>query len=113
MTRPRQTGRRAEGFALIAVTWIVVIAGLILMGTRRSARVNLAGAYNELASVRAHWLSRAGIEQAIAILEDDYTDMDSALDSWYEAPDCFEQGELAGGEFSLAAPPGEGSTDSC
>ena len=110
--RFEQSARPARGLALIAVTWVIVIASLILMGAKRAARVNLAAAYGGLASVQAHWLARAGIEQAIAMLEDDYANVDSDLDDWYEEPTCFEEVELTGGKFSVSAPAAEGDEPS-
>ena len=41
---------RQSGFALVAVMWVVLIAGLILLGVQRSVRANLGMAHNELAS---------------------------------------------------------------
>ncbi|KPK82646.1 MAG: hypothetical protein AMJ81_09660 [Phycisphaerae bacterium SM23_33] len=89
--------------------WVVTIAGLILLGAKRAARVNLAVAHGELGRVQAHWLARAGIEQALAILEDDGTAVDSMPDTWYDDPLSFEDVELVGGSFSVTAPPAEGA----
>ncbi len=98
-----ETPRR--GFALLAVLWVVLVAGLMLLGLRKTAHANLAMAHNELESVRAHWLARAGVERAIATLEDDDAGSDGAPDIWYSDPDTFEKIELAGGKFSVIAPP--------
>ena len=95
-----------EGFALIAVMWVVLIAGLMLIGVQKGVRVNLATAYSELGSVQAHWLARAGVEQAIAVLEDDDSSGDNMWEAWYSDPDSFEEIELATGTFSVTAPPG-------
>ena len=95
-----------RGFALIAVMWIVLVAGLMLIGVQKAVRVNLATAYSELASVQAHWLARAGLEQAMAVLEDDDSSTDDMFEFWYSDPDSFEETELATGTFSVTAPPG-------
>jgi len=94
-----------KGLALVAVMWVVLVAGLILLGVQKAGRVNLAMAYNEMASVQAHWLARAGIEQAVAVLEDDPGGTDDKLEYWHSDPDSFEQVELIGGTFSVTAPP--------
>ena len=96
---------RPNGFALIAVMWVVLLAGLMLLGLHKAVRANLATARNELASVQAHWLARAGIEQAIAVLQDDLTGTDDMSDYWYSDPDYFQQVEMLGGWFSVTAGP--------
>lgn len=99
---------RRKGFALIAVMWVVLVAGVMLLGVQKSVRANLAMAHNELESVRAHWLARAGVEQALAVLEDDSTGIDGTPDQWYCDTELFEKVELIGGTFSVIAPPGAG-----
>ena len=98
-----------SGAALIAVMWIVLLAGLVLLGVNRAAGVHLAMAHGELAMVQARWLARAGVEQAMAILEDDSRRVDSPLDWWYEDRISFEQIELPTGKFSVIAPADERS----
>ena len=95
----------SRGFALVVVMWVVLIAGLMLIGVARATRVNLATAYNELASVQAHWLARAGLEQAIAVLEDDDRADDSSWDYWYSDEFSFKDVEFDTGTFSVIAPP--------
>ena len=95
---------RRRGFALLLVMWVVLIAGLMLIGVQKAVRVNLATAYSELASVQAHWLARAGVEQALAVLEDDDASTDNMWDYWYSDTGYFEHAELATGTFSLIAP---------
>ncbi|MDY7011002.1 MAG: type II secretion system protein GspK [Planctomycetota bacterium] len=94
-----------KGFALIAVMWVVLIAGVMLLGVQKAVRANLAMAHNELESVRAYWLARAGVEQAMAVLADDDAGVDGAWDTWYSNADSFEKVELLGGTFSVVAPP--------
>ncbi len=96
--------RRSEGFALVIVLWVVIIAGVLLLGVRKAASVSHELARTDLAVVQAHWAARAGIEQAMAVLEDDAADLDSNLDAWYDNPDLFSDIELATGRFSLIAP---------
>ena len=84
--------------------WIVTLAGLVLLGVNRASGVHLAMAHSELAQTQARWLARAGIEQAMAILDDDGEITDSPLDWWYEDSISFERIDLATGEFSVIAP---------
>lgn len=101
----RRSVVKRKGFALVAVMWVVVIAALMLLGVRKGAHVNLGMAHNELESVRAHWLARAGIEKAIAVLAADDTAVDGAWDYWYSDRISFYQIEMHRGEFSVIAPP--------
>ena len=99
---------RRSGVALVAVMWVVTIAGLILLGVYRHARLNVALAYGQLHQVQAHWLARAGVERAIAVLDDDGTTVDSKKDYWYDDPYSFEEIELATGyQFSVVAAPSD------
>ena len=108
----RRTVEARPGVALVVVLWVVMIAGMILMGLQRSAVMDATMAHNELASVQAHWLARAGVEQAIAMLADDLTPSDSTSDLWYddEYEDSFKDVELADGYwFRVTAPPDDES----
>ena len=108
MTPTRRQFRRArKAFALLAVLWVVLVVGLILLGVQKASRANLWMAHNELETVRAHWLARAGLEMALAILEDDAGVADGPLDVWYSDAYSFDRVKLAGGVFSLVAPPGD------
>ncbi len=97
-------GRR--GFALIAVMWVIVVAALLLLAVNRRVRGTLRMAHNELECVRAHWLARAGVEQALATLAADEPDADGEWDLWYDDEIAFGGRELTGGSFTVVAPPG-------
>ncbi len=103
--RRLQIGSKEGGFALIAVMWVVLVAGLMLLGVQKAVRANLGSAYSELASVQAHWLARVGIEQALAVLEDDLSSSDDMFDFWYSDTDYFEEVEMLNGTFSVRAGP--------
>jgi type II secretory pathway component PulK len=103
LSRTYCSGRR-RGAALIAVLWVSIVAGLILLGVGRELRVHVAMAQNGLASVQAHWLARAGVETALAALEDDGVASDSAADFWYDDELAFQDVELGNGTFSVTAP---------
>ena len=81
------------------------MAGLMLLGVQKAVRVNLAMAHSELELVRARWLARAGVEQAMAVLSDDSHESDGAWDAWHSDSELFEKVELVGGTFSVVAPP--------
>lgn len=89
---------------MIAVLWVVVLAGMILLGVSTESRVHSAAAENELGAVQALWLARAGVEQAMAILEDDDPAVDSPDDDWYHDPLLLKEVSLGGGSFSVVGP---------
>ena len=91
--------------ALVVVLWVGVLAGLLLVGVRQGASVELAVGHNELGAVQAHWLARAGVEQARATLADDGRADDSPFDLWYHDEAQFRDVELSTGRFSVVAPP--------
>ena len=71
MTCPAHKNRLGRGgFALVAVMWVVLVAGLMLLGLQKAVRVNFATAHNELDSVRAHWLARAGVEVTLDVWDE-------------------------------------------
>lgn len=98
-----QRNRCSRGFALIAVMWVVLLAGILLLGFNRTVRAQLGMAFNEVEAVRAHWLARAGVEQAIAVLSEDDIEHDGAWDAWYENSELFKEVPLQGGNFSVMA----------
>ena len=102
----RQLARR--GFALVAVLWVVIIVAIMLLGVRRNSWANSAAARNELGAVQARWLARAGVEQAMAVLEDDTLDADGSTDLWYDSETDFHNFALVGGSFTVSAPAEEG-----
>ncbi len=99
---------RNRALALVVVLWVVTLAGLLLMSVSQTASVNYSMAHNELSSVQARWAARAGVEQAMAVLEEDHADVDSPADAWFDTPDLFENVELSTGRFSVAAQPQPG-----
>lgn len=96
---------KRRGMALVAVMWIVLLGAMLLLGAQRDAHVQYAAAHNELAAVQARWLARAGVEQAMAVLQDDFADADSAEDFWFDDPYSFDAIALADGyTFTVYTP---------
>ncbi len=96
--------RKRAGAVLVLVMWLVLIAGLMLVGLNRVVQVGSARGQNELDRVRARWVARAGIEQAIYVLATDITSADMSSDFWYDDPMTFDRFELADGfVYSVAS----------
>lgn len=98
---PRLSQSRSRGVALVIVMWVVIVAGLMLLGVMRSAQTHWALAHEEFGAVEAHWLARAGVEQAMAVLEDDDPTSDTPAESWYQDTSVFEKIELGSGTFTV------------
>ncbi|MEX0887464.1 MAG: helix-hairpin-helix domain-containing protein [Phycisphaeraceae bacterium] len=92
-----------RGVALLAVLWVVLVSGLVLMGVQQVARVHMAGGSHQLGAVQAHWLARAGVEHAMAELAADLSPADSRLDYWWDDL-TFERVESPVGTYSLVSP---------
>ncbi len=110
MSNPCITCKQERAAVLVGVLWLVLILGMLLLGLNRQVQLASSQAQGQLDAVRAHWLARAGVERAMALLADDATSYDSPTDFWYDDPLTFEDIELAEGfSFRVTAPPGEGA----
>lgn len=102
----------ARGAALVLVLWLILIAGLMLMGLNRSALITGTVAHGEIERVQAHWLARAGIERGLAVLAADPAGSDHTGEVWYDDAGYFDNVELATGHsYRVTAPPREGGDD--
>lgn len=102
MTSPRR------GAILVGVLWLILIMGLLLLGLNRQVQLASSQSQAQLDAVRAHWLARAGVERALAVLAEDGTTYDGMEEYWYEDPLSFQAYELAEGySLSVTAPPDE------
>lgn len=98
--RRYQPGRRTAA-ALILVLWAVAILGLLAGGVAYVVRQDLAVASMEKDRLEAHWIARAGVEQAIAVLMDDYADTDTYEDYWADNEVDFKGIKIGGGSFNV------------
>jgi DNA uptake protein ComE-like DNA-binding protein len=99
--RRAKTRSRRRGIALLMVLWVVVVCGMMMLGVMKACRAQRALAHEEFGAVEAHWLARAGVEQAMAVLEDDDPSADSPADKWYDNPGVFEKVTMGSGTFSV------------
>src|SRR5213594_3566428 len=100
--RPDKSSR-SRGVTLVAVMWVVLVSGVMLLGVVKAARTQRALSHGGFQALEAHWLARAGVEQAMAVLEDDDPTADSTLDKWFDDPTVFEDIELGSGSFSVVS----------
>ena len=71
------------GFTLVYVLWIIVVLSLLVTGIGRTVGLNTRQYLNVRDSVSCVWAAKAGVERAIAVLEDDDEETDSSMDLWH------------------------------
>lgn len=82
----RRQNRNADrkGVVLIAVLWIVVVLGIIAVTTGRSSQLDTRVCLARTDQLWCKWACRAGLETAVAVLNDDIRASDSLNDLWSE-----------------------------
>ena len=81
--------RRNKGLVIIAVLWMVVVLMVMTAILGRKSRLDMKVCLARTESVRCKWACRAGIEKAMAVLNEDETENDSLLDVWSDNPEDF------------------------
>ena len=81
--------RKNKGLVIIAVLWMVVVLMVMTAILGRKSRLDMKVCLARMEAVRCKWACRAGIEKAIAVLNEDETENDSLLDLWSENPEDF------------------------
>jgi len=81
--------RKNKGLVIIAVLWTVVVLMVMTAILGRKSRLDMKVCLARMESVRCKWAARAGIEKAIAVLNEDETENDSLLDTWCDNPEDF------------------------
>ncbi len=92
---------KRSGLALIAVLWIVVLITIIVTVIAKASMIDTRITLVSAEQVRANWACRAGIETAIAVLNDDDKEYDGYADLWYENPIDFNDIELDQSFFTV------------
>ncbi|MDZ4830261.1 MAG: type II secretion system protein GspK [Phycisphaerae bacterium] len=99
----RQAGVRVRrGSVIVIVIWSIAIAAVLVAATQVVAFRQATMGRESIARVQARWAARAGIEEAIAILEY-HTDKPTADDvmAVYSDLEAAADGELSTGSFSI------------
>lgn len=89
------------GSALVLVLWIVVLLTVITAVLARTSRLDTRISGVSADHIRCKWASRAGLETAIAVLNDDDTSSDSFSDLWYDNETDFNSIPLEGCTFNV------------
>ena len=81
--------RRHRGLVLVMVFWAIVLMAVIVAVAARAGRFDTRISVHAGEHVRGRWACRAGIEKAIALLNDDPRSADCLEDFWNDT-----QGDL-------------------
>lgn len=83
--------RKKHGLVIIAVLWMVVVLMVMTAILGRKSRLDMKVCLARMEAVQCKWACRAGIEKAIAVLNEDETENDSMLDLWSDNPEDFNE----------------------
>jgi type II secretory pathway component PulK len=87
---------------LIAVMWIMIVLTVIVAVVAQASRIDTRTSLSTAEKIRAKWALRAGLETAIAVLNDDKDSnySDTTDDLWYDDPEDFNDFDLGGCSYS-------------
>ena len=81
--------RSKKGLVLVGVLWIVIVLTAIVAILGRQSRLDSKMVLAKSEAIRTKWASRAGIERAVAVLNEDEKDTDCHNDIWYSDTEDF------------------------
>ena len=73
-----------NGLVLVAVLWVIMVLIVIAAAVGRNSRLDTKVCVVRTDEFRCKWVCRAGIERAVAVLNDDLRGSDSLTDLWSE-----------------------------
>jgi type II secretory pathway component PulK len=92
---------RKKGLVIIAVLWTVVVLTVMVAVLGRKSRLDMKVCAARMEAVRCKWACRAGIEKAVAIMNEDETENDTLLDLWSDNDEDFNDIMLDDCRFSV------------
>ncbi|MHC4497881.1 MAG: hypothetical protein ACYS21_02055 [Planctomycetota bacterium] len=94
-------GVNRKGLVLVAVLWAVVVLTIIAATLRLNYRLDTRVCLAKIEELRCKWAGRAGVETAIAVLNDDFRASDSLTDLWSENEEDFNDINLERCSFTV------------
>jgi general secretion pathway protein K len=95
------TNSDTDGMVLIAVLWIVAVLTVIVAVLGRKSMLDSKVCLARMEATRCKWACRAGIEKAIAILNEDERETDCLMDLWNDNPMDFNDVQLENCQFTV------------
>ena len=83
-----------KGLVLVAVLWVVVVLTVIVATVGRTSRLDTKICLARTEGLRCKWACRAGINTAVAVLDEDPKESDTLLDLWSDNEADFNDIEL-------------------
>jgi len=95
--------RLKVGLVLVGVMWVIVLLTVIMTTVAHTSRLDTRISLASAQRVRCKWANRAGVETAIAVLNDDFATnySDSLDDLWASSPADFNDVPLDGCSFTV------------
>jgi len=95
--------RLKVGLVLVGVLWVIVLLTVIMTTVAHTSRLDTRISLASAEQMRCKWGSRAGVETAIAVLNDDFATNynDSFADLWASNPADFNDVPLDGCSFTV------------
>ncbi len=90
-----------KGLVLVAVLWIVVVLTVIVATVSRNSRLDSKVRQMRVEELRCKWACQAGIETAIALLNEDTRESDHLMDLWSNNDEDFNNVSLDGCLFNV------------
>jgi len=81
--------RYKNGLVLIAVLWAVVVLIVIITVVGKNSRLDARVSFADMMRDRCRWAGRAGVETAMAVLNEDYLGSDGLMDLWADNDEDF------------------------
>ena len=91
-----------SALVLIAVMWIMIVLTVIVAVVAQASRIDTRTSLSTAEKIRCKWALRAGMETAIAVLNDDkdYNFSDTFDDLWSDNPEDFNDFDLGACSYS-------------
>ncbi len=95
------TGKHRKAVVLIGVMWAMIVLSVIVTIIARTSMLDSRISMSCTDRIRCKWAARAGMETAIAVLDEDETDSDSLYDIWSDNVEDLSDIELDMCSFSV------------
>ena len=95
------SNKKNKGLVLVAILWIIIVLTVIVTTLGRKSRLDSKITLARMDAVRCKWACRAGIERAVAILDEDPRETDCLTDQWNYSPDDFNDFQLERCQFNV------------
>jgi len=106
-----KTNGKNKGLVLVGVLWIVIVLTVIVAVLARKSRLDSKIVLSRSEALRTKWACRAGIERAVAILNEDEKDTDCFNDIWYYSYDDFNDFAMNGVSYNVIVSDESGKLD--